>query len=101
MHIPIPEGLQVPQDGNTKPFKLSGMFIAMGDKLMPLQLDGLPVTMPKDEDEDMGREMEEGSEHEYEEEDSCCGECGNKMGRRMGGRGNSFMIAIERSMKRK
>ena len=114
MHIPIPEGLQVPQDGNVKPFKLTGMFIAMGDKLMPLQLDGLPVMMPKDEGEDIGHEMEEGPEHEASESEGgeCCSECGGKMSGKeemegMRGvdegqnKGNSFMIAIERSMKRK
>jgi hypothetical protein len=114
MYIPIPEGLQIPQDGNTKPFKLSGMFIAMGNSLMPLQLEGKPVMMAKDEGEDSQHEAEEGPEYEASEsegEGECCSECGGsgvakgmgKMGE-MGSdknKGNSFVIAIERSMKGK
>ena len=118
MHIPIPEGLQIPQDGNTKPFKLSGMFIAMGDHLMPLQLEGKPVMMPEDEGEESQHEAEEGPEYEASEsEGECCGECGGSgMAKGTGGmgkmdgmhdmeggnpKGNSFVIAIERSLKKK
>jgi hypothetical protein len=113
MHIPIPEGLQIPADGNVKPFKLTGTFVAMGDHLMPLQLDGLPVLMPKDQGEDSMHEAQEGPEYEAgegmeEEEGACCQECGGS-GKMYGSpdisqkpnSGNSFMVAIERSMKRK
>lgn len=110
MHIPIPEGLQVPADGNVKPFKLTGMFVAMGDHLMPLQLDGLPVLMPEDEGKDSMHEMEEGPQYEAGEgmEGQCCQECGGT-GKMEGSpdlsqnphSGNSFVVAIERGMKRK
>lgn len=103
MHIPIPEGLEVPQDGNTKPFKLSGMFVVMGGKLMPLELGGQPVAMPEHEGE------EEGEDEEYEGGGGKCDKCGSKGKCEMHGqeeeedtpKGNSFMVAIERSMKRR
>ena len=112
----MPEGLSLPQDANTKPFKLDGLFIAVGNSLMPLQLGGMDVPQGGEHDEEgesEGEESEEGGE--------CCPECGGsgKMGgmggmdsgmggdkgmSHMGGiepKGNSFMIAIERSMKKK
>ena len=108
MHIPIPEGLQLPSDASTKPFKLNGLFIAMGDKLMPLELDGNPIVMPE-------HESEEGEEDEGEEYGGCGGdgECEKGGGKKRTGemhgvdemespknKGNSFVVAIERSMKR-
>jgi hypothetical protein len=90
MHIPIPEGLQLPPDANAKPFKLNGLFLAVGDKLMPLELDGKPVAMPEHEEEEGG---------EY---GGGCEKCGGKgeMHGQEGSKGNSFVVAIERSMKR-
>jgi len=110
MQIPIPEGLQIPQDGNTKPFKLSGMFIAMGDHLMPLQLEGKPVIMPEDEGEESQHEASESegeSEGEYGGSGMAKGTGGmgkmDGMHDMEGGnpKGNSFVIAIERSLKKK
>jgi hypothetical protein len=114
MHIPIPNGLQIPADGDVKPFKLTGTFVAMGDHLMPLQLNGLPVIMPKDQGEDSMHEAQEGPQHEAGEgmesggEGQCCPECGGS-GKMEGSpdisqnphSGNSFVVAIERGMKRK
>jgi hypothetical protein len=102
MHIPIPEGLKLPQDASTKPFKLDGMFVVKGGGLMPLELGGQPLASSESENsEDYEEEYEEESEG-YEE--GCCDKCGGKG--KMHGRegdspkGNSFVIAIERSMKR-
>ena len=100
MHIPIPEGLKLPQDAQTKPFKLDGMFVVMDGKLMPLELGGQPIAAPKNESEN-SEEYEEESEG-YEEE-GCCDKCGGKgkmHGQEGEPKGNSFVIAIERSMKR-
>lgn len=99
MHIPIPEGLKLPQDADTKPFKLDGMFVVKNGGLMPLELNGKPVTASENETEN-SEEYEEESEGL---EEGCCDKCGGKG--KMHGReedspkGNSFVIAIERSMK--
>lgn len=104
MHIPIPEGLQLPEDASTKPFKLNGMFIVMDDKLMPVEIGGYPVASSKEEGEEEEYESEgEDMGGEEEEEDSCehtggsgmCEECSQK-----GGKGgmDSFIIAIERAL---
>jgi len=94
MHIPIPEGLQLPQDANTKPFKLDGMFVVVGGKLMPLELGGQPVSMPESE-EDEGEDEEEGGEHGGGGEGCGCKECEQKK------KGNGFMVAIETAMRPK
>ena len=116
--IPIPEGLQLPPDANVKPFKLSGMFIAIANALLPLQLEGIAVSQSSSEEESSDEEAQESPEYEAGEEAcACCPECGGSgkakgegdMGGKHGmddmeGRapkGNSFMIAIERSMKKK
>jgi hypothetical protein len=101
MHIPIPEGLELPEDASTKPFKLNGMFIVMDDKLMPVEIGGYPVSSGKEEE--MSEEEDMGEEDSYGEEDSCehtggsgmCEECSQK-----GGKGgmDSFIIAIERAL---
>jgi len=104
MHIPIPEGLKLPQDAQTKPFKLDGMFVVMGGKLMPLELGGQPVTAPENESENSEEyEEESGEGSEGYEEEGCCDKCGGKgkmYGQEKEPKGNSFVIAIERSMKR-
>jgi len=111
--IPMPEGLSLPQDASTKPFKLDGLFIAVGNSLMPLQLGGMAIPQGGGHDEEGEDSGEDGGE-----DGECCPECGGsgKMGGMdsdMGGgkgmnhmgsvepKGNSFMIAIERSMKKK
>ncbi len=95
--ITIPSGLQLPQDANVKPFSLSGKFLVMGGKLVPLELGGVAVSC-ESEDEDYEEE------EEYEkEEDGCCGaykkgpehmcpECPKKQ---MG-----FIVAVEKALKR-
>jgi len=120
MYIPIPEGIQLPSDANVKPFKLEGTFISIGNSLLPLQLGGKPVMLEKDAGEDPEHEAQEGPAYEasesegHEGEGECCSACGGSG--KMGGmedmedmgdmgdskhKGNSFVIAIERSMKRK
>ena len=124
MYIPIPEGVQLPPNANIKPFKLDGIFIAIGNSLMPLQLGGKPVMLEKDAGEDPEHEAQEGPAYEASEsegheggEGECCSTCGGsgKMDGMEGmedmgdmgdmgdskHKGNSFVIAIERSMKRK
>ena len=102
MGIQIPEGLEIPQDATTKPFKLNGMFIVMHDKLMPVEIGGYPVSSGEEKED----EEEEGySEKEMngEEEESCehgdeygmCDECSQKGGK---GKMDSFIIAIERAL---
>lgn len=101
MHIPIPEGLQLPEDATTKPFKLDGMFIVMNDKLMPVEIGGYPVSSGEEKEDE-----EEGGYSEKEmsgEEESCehggeygmCDECSQKGGK---GKMDSFIIAIERAL---
>ena len=52
--IPIPEGLQVPQEPQ---FELPVIFEIEGDQLIVLAVDGIPVEM-----EEVEEEMEEGGE---------------------------------------
>ena len=86
--IPVPTGLSLPSDAETKPFSLTGLFIRHGDKLMALELGDKTVSYESEEDE----EGEEGEKEEYGE-----GPCGcSKQG---GGDGGGFLIAIERAMK--
>jgi len=81
--IPVPTGLSLPSDAETKPFSLTGLFIRHGDKLMALELGDKTVSYGEEEDDE-----DEG----YDEEP--CG--GPKRG---GGGGGGFLVAIERAMK--
>jgi hypothetical protein len=100
-HIPIPLGLQVPENAAAEPFTAEVDFILMGDKLMPLAVAGIPIYQPESAEYEEGYE-EEG---EYEkEEDGCCGaykkgpehmcpECPKR-----GNMGGGFLIAIEQAL---
>lgn len=101
--IPIPEGMQVPEDGYKKPFQLSGVFVVMGEYLVPLEIGGLPVPCGEDEDEEYEGEEGEDEGGGEKEMGECCG--AYKKGPEhmcpdcpKGGGG--FLIAIERAMKR-
>jgi len=95
--IPLPTGLALPNDAETKPFSLTGMFILRGDKLMALELGGKAVPCgEKEEEEGEEEEGEEGGDKEH----GCCGaykhgemceDCQNQEG--------VFIVAIERAMK--
>jgi hypothetical protein len=111
MHIPIPSGLQLPQDAAMKPFKLTGTFIMMHGKLMPLELGGVALDDTEEHDKHESAESSDYEEGEDsgEESEECCSECGGKKKgtvgmSKMGGQdeagkgGNSFVVAIERSM---
>ena len=83
--IPVPTGLSLPSDAETKPFSLTGLYIRHGDKLMALELGDKTVSYGEEEDED------EDDEHEDEKPCGC-----PKQG---GGDGGGFLVAIERAMK--
>jgi len=83
--IPVPTGLSLPRDAETKPFSLTGLFIRHGDKLMALELGDKTVSYGEEEDE-----YDEGGEHGEEP-------CGCP--KRGGGGGGGFLVAIERAMK--
>ena len=116
-HIPIPDGLKLPKDAETKPFTAEVEFLAMDGMLMPVSVAGMPLASeePEMEEEEYeeGAEMEEGAEGEAEMESEeggeSCPECGGdkakcgcgKMGK--GGpkgeaEGGGFMVAIERAL---
>lgn len=89
----MPTGLSLPNDAETKPFSLTGMFILRGDKLMALELGGKIVPCGGEEEED-GEEEEEGGEKECcgaYKEGHMCDDCPKQEG--------GFLIAIERAMK--
>lgn len=93
--IPLPTGLSLPNDAETKPFSLTGMFILRGDKLMALELGGktVPCGMEDGEKEEYGEEKEHG-------EGECCG--AYKEGEMCDDcpkQGGGFLVAIERAMK--
>ena len=112
-HIPIPDGLKLPKDAETKPFTAEVEFLAMDGMLMPVSVAGMPIASeePEMEEEEYeegemeGGEMEEGEE-ESEEGGEMCGQCGGdkakcgcgKMGDRGAPEGGGFMIAIERAL---
>jgi hypothetical protein len=79
--IPVPTGLSLPSDAETKPFSLTGLFIQHGDKLMALELDNKTISY-------------EGGEEEKEDDhdEKSCG-CQKRDG------GGGFLVAIERAMK--
>ena len=100
MGIPVPQNLQLPQDAESTPFKLDGMFLVKDGYLMPTEIGGQKIAeesseYEKSESEEGGEEAEEGgcgcgSEGESEN----CSECGKK---KMGG-ANTFVLAIERAL---
>jgi hypothetical protein len=113
-HIPIPDGLKLPKDAETKPFTAEVEFLAMDGMLMPVSVAGMPIASeePEMEEEEYeeGAEMEEGAEGaEMEEGDEMCEKCGGdkakcgcgkmgKMGKESAPEGGGFMIAIERAL---
>ena len=95
--IPLPTGLSLPNDAETKPFSLTGMFILRGDKLMALELGGKIVPCGEEDGEE---EEEDGEEEEEGGEKGCCGaykegEMCEDCPKQEGG----FLVAIERAMK--
>ena len=90
--IPVPTGLSLPSDAETKPFSLAGLFIQHGDKLMALELGGKTVSYEGGEEEDEEGEEEEGGE--YGEKSCGCQKQGGSHGD-----GGGFLVAIERAMK--
>jgi hypothetical protein len=109
-HIPIPEGLKLPADAETKPFTAEVEFLVMDGMLMPVSVAGVPIAQEEPEMEEEGEYEEEGAEGEAEMEDEgegeMCSECGGdkekcrcgKMGKGGGGEGGGFMVAIERAL---
>ena len=112
-HIPIPDGLKLPKDAETKPFTAEVEFLAMDGMLMPVSVAGMPIASEKPEMEE--EEYEEGAEgeadeggemEEGEEGGKMCEQCGGdkakcgcgKMGDRGAPEGGGFMIAIERAL---
>ena len=117
-HIPIPEGLKLPANAESKPFTAEVEFLAMDGMLMPVSIAGVPIAQEEPEMEE-GGEYEEGAEGEMEGEGEGegegemegegCPECGGdekkcrcgKMGKGGGGgggEGGGFMVAIERAL---
>lgn len=112
-HIPIPDGLKLPKDAETKPFTAEVEFLAMDGMLMPVSVAGMPIAseepeMEEGEYEEEGGEMEEGAEGEAEMEEGgeMCEKCGGdkdkcncgKMGKESAPEGGGFMVAIERAL---
>lgn len=113
-HIPIPEGLKLPADAETKPFTAEVEFLVMDGMLMPVAVAGKPIAseepeMEEEEYEDESGEMEEDSGEMEGESGEMCSECGGdekkcrcgKMGKGGGGGGEDsggFMVAIERAL---
>jgi hypothetical protein len=111
-HIPIPEGLKLPANAESKPFTAEVEFLVMDGMLMPVSVAGKPLPQEQPEMEEEG-EYEEGAEGaegeaemEGEMEGEGCPECGGdkekcrcgKMGKGGGGEGGGFMVAIERAL---
>jgi len=117
-HIPIPEGLKLPANAETKPFTAEVEFLVMDGMLMPVSVAGKPLPQEQPEMEEEGEYEEEGAEGEaemeaegeMEGEGEMCSECGGdkekcrcgKMGKGGGGggedSGGGFMVAIERAL---
>ena len=113
-HIPIPEGLKLPADAETKPFTAEVEFLVMDGMLMPVSVAGKPIAseepeMEEEEYEDESGEMEGESGEMEGESGEMCPECGGdekkcrcgKMGKGGGGGGEDsggFMVAIERAL---
>ena len=110
-HIPIPEGLKLPADAETKPFTAEVEFLVMDGMLMPVAVAGKPIAseepeMEEEEYEDESGEMEEEGGEMEGESGEMCSECGGdekkcrcgKMGKGGGEEGGGFMVAIERAL---
>ena len=115
-HIPIPEGLKLPANAESKPFTAEVEFLVMDGMLMPVSVAGKPLPQEEPEMEEEGEYEEEGAEGEaegkmeaegeMEGEGEMCSECGGdkakcgcgKMGKGGGEEGGGFMIAIERAL---
>jgi hypothetical protein len=112
-HIPIPEGLKLPANAESKPFTAEVEFLVMDGMLMPVSVAGKPLPQEEPEMEEEGEYGEEGgemeAEGEMEGEGEMCSECGGdkekcrcgKMGKGGGGgedSGGGFMVAIERAL---
>jgi hypothetical protein len=56
IHIPIPEGLELPENAESEPFIAEVEFVLMDGMLMPLSVAGIPLpeSGAGDEGEDMG-----------------------------------------------
>ena len=112
IHIPIPEGLKLPANAESKPFTAEVEFLVMDGMLMPVSVAGVPIASEEPEMEEEGEYEEEGGEMEGEGEmgGESCPECGGdkekcgcgKMGKGGGGggedSGGGFMVAIERAL---
>lgn len=86
--IPIPEGLQLPENAETEPFVAEVEFVAQGGMLMPLSVAGIPLPESEmEEEEEMEEEMEEMEGEEEMEE--------------MPEEGGGFVAAIEQAMGRR
>jgi hypothetical protein len=113
IHIPLPEGLKLPENAESEPFTAEVEFLAMDGMLMPVSIAGVPIAQEEPEMEE-GGEYEEGGEMEAEMEGEGegemegegCPECGGdekkcrcgKMGKGGGGEGGGFMAAIEQAL---
>jgi hypothetical protein len=112
IHIPLPEGLKLPENAESEPFTAEVEFLAMDGMLMPVSIAGVPIAQEEPEMEEGGEyeeeggEYEEGGEMEGEMEGEGCPECGGdkeicrcgKMGKGGGGEGGGFMAAIEQAL---
>jgi hypothetical protein len=54
IHIPIPEGLELPENAESEPFIAEVEFVLMDGMLMPLSVAGIPLPESGAGDEDMG-----------------------------------------------
>ena len=111
-HIPIPEGLKLPENAESEPFTAEVEFLVMDGMLMPVSVAGVPIAEEEPEMEEEGEYEEEGGEMEAEGEmedegeGEMCSECGGdkekcrcgKMGKGGGGEGGGFMAAIEQAL---
>ena len=91
IHIPIPEGLELPENAESEPFTAEVEFLAMDGMLMPVSVAGVPIASEEPEMEEEGEYEDESGEME---EDSGEMEGGGGGGEDSGG----FMVAIERAL---
>ena len=85
--ISIPEGLQLPDEAETKPFELKGMFLKKGDELVAVDIGGYPIPSDEDGEEEETDESSDGGEMEDEKSEESPKD-----------RADSFIIAIERAL---
>jgi hypothetical protein len=68
IHIPIPEGLELPENAESEPFVAEVEFVAMDGMLMPISVAGIPLPESEMEDEEYEEEVDmEGAEEEMPE----------------------------------